>query len=180
MAGAYSAPSVGADVLPDVIADMQARIKELERPTGTQAADLLSKVLALVTNLIVPQVGSAGVASFTAATSYQNYASFSFTTPASCTQVLISAGGNTTQSTAATGGDVFSARILINGVSSSVTNVASNQGNASTAVFSSAQITGLTPGQVIFVTIQGKLTTGPGTSFPGNNASVSAAALFLP
>lgn len=52
MAGAYTAPAVGVDVLIQQLNDIQDRLKELERATGTQTAGALKTLQQLVAGLI--------------------------------------------------------------------------------------------------------------------------------
>ena len=134
---------------------------------------------------IVPQVGSAGINSYTLTTSYATYATFNFTVPSGFTQVYINAGGSVTAISQYTAGEIGYARILINGSAGTEGRalfIASGASASAPAIpaFAVLGIGGLTAGATIQVALQCRLGNGPGLLLPSaSSASVSGTALFF-
>jgi len=157
--------------------EVHRRLRELERPTGTQQNETVKR-------LIIPKVNSTatGTTAFTLTTSYASVASFTFTVPDGCTQALITLNGYVLTTTNASGGDRIFASFVTNGTRGVETEgIATNTFLFPTcSAFQSISLTGLTSGGTVSCALQAHLQSGPGTNTPISIAAMSGMALFLP
>lgn len=175
MSGGYKTPAKDdADAIKRHLENQSDAITILQRPTAAQ-------LLQLVANSIKPLVGNA-VSTYTWSTGYSTFAGFTFTIPAGCTRALIMAVGSATQSTnAVSGGEIYFLQTVINGVGGGETRaLVTNTVFSAISASQAANLSGLTPGGSIGVSLQGHLTNGPAFTVTSANATISATALFLP
>jgi hypothetical protein len=186
-----SAVPPGPDEVWVQLAAVKAQAQQVQAQIGsaqalitlaTQQNALNTAQIALAANQVVPAVGSASASGYVLTTAFQSLASFNFTTPTGYTQALISAVGAATGLSNFSGNESYAIRLVIAGT-------AGQEGRslASTAAVwpsvpasQSLVVSGLTAGQTVQVTVQAKLSGGPGGSGGGfTAATVSGTAVFL-
>jgi hypothetical protein len=131
--------------------------------------------IALAANQLSPDVGnSSGTGTWS--TSYSTFCSFSFTVPSGYTRALISATGGSATFTNNAGGDDYRMRVVINGAAGGESRGLQTDFSYLSAT-SSANIGGLTGGVTIPVSLQARLSTGPGGT--GGTSVITAIVVYL-
>ena len=161
---------------------LPGKIKKVARDVSDTKGASIPQLTALITDLVVPQVGSANNASFTLTTVYQTLSSFNFTVPTGCTRVLLTVSGHVGGSSVSTTGDWMNVQCVVNGTGGpeSVHAMSTSTAFGSVASFQSVSLTGLTAGSTIPVLIQAHLHVGPGTTAFPQSSLIVGQALFLP
>lgn len=177
MAGGYATPNSDTiDVLLERFTTLEGRVRELERPTGTQVAESVKELEAQLANQVLPQVGASSNYSFTVTGSFATITSFNLVVPAGYTRAAITAAGAI--SVGSTANDRFDLRTVVAGIAGPFTigfNYAA-AGEVSFSAFGSYTLSGLTPGSNILVELQSKHTTGTISGLL--SSSITAMALF--
>lgn len=160
----------------------QARLDELERPTGTQVAETVATVADLEALQIQPAADKNQGTGFTMSTTMTTRATVTFTVPVGFTRALVFGAGFVYSGTAAGGGDRIYGAVEINGSSGpeSIALMTTTFLIAGCAAFSAATLTGLTPGGNFTVNMRTRLQFGPGdAAFNGiSTATVAASVIY--
>ena len=190
-------PTSLAASLPGQVADVKRQLKDLAAnntqavsqalAAATAASAAASSASAAATTAanaataarVVPVTGSSSSAGFTLTTSYAILIIFGLTVPSGCTRALVSASAFVSSLTSSTGGDRLYVQAAINGAVGPESNNpmgASNPVGAASA-FQTQNLSGLTPGGTISISVQAHIMVGPGASAFAN-ATLSAMAIF--
>jgi hypothetical protein len=185
MSGGYKTPAKDdADAIKRHLEGQSDAITILQRLSGDQLANVVAKITALVTNLIVPAVSSGASGTYTLTTSYAAITSCVLTVPAGCTRALVQASGTVSVIPNTAGPDTAFAQVVIAGVGgqeAALPLVASGGFAISGAVaaVATASLTGLIAGGSVIVLIQAHMLTHSGLATP-YPATVTAMGMFLP
>lgn len=182
MAGGYAdAPKDGIDQLLRKQAELERRIAELERPSGTQVAETVATMADLYALSVAVDAQQSQGTGFTMSTTMTTRATVSFTIPDGYTRALVFAGGFVYSGTAAGGGDRIYGGVQI----------ASNSGPESIAFMTTTMLLAgvsafhaltfsAAPGTPFTVNMRARLQNGPGdAAFAGaSTATVAASVVY--
>lgn len=165
------------------------RIKELERPTGTQLAQTVQQLQAAVediqvalANQVSPAASTGSNSNFAVTTSETSFASVGITVPTGYTRALVYAGGGLSASQDLTGGRLF-CHVRIAGVDGpdTIGLVTTSWPYSSVAAFSTRSLTSLTGGSTITTELRAYFSSG--STDPAlqlwNTASLAVSIVFL-
>lgn len=169
---------------PNAVANtIQGQVAAVKAATRDIKGSSIPALTALITNLVVPQVGHNSVSGFSVATGATELVRYTFTVPTGCTraQVMV-VGAITAKNTSSSSGVQVHIYADVNGGSSTL-NTAQllqplAQGGCTAAA--SAVLTGLTAGSTFFVRSVAFSDVIAFSSTASNYASIDATALFLP
>jgi hypothetical protein len=175
VSGGYeNLPTEGVDQLARLIEEHDRRLRELEKPSGSQLFETLA-------NQVSPSVSTGSGTAFVVTTSAQNFASVSFTVPERYSRALVFAGASTTAGNSSDG-RLFS-YITIDDVAGPTSNatISASVLFGTCAAFSTRILTGLTPGASFAVRQYAYFSLGstPSELQAWSSATIAAQVLFL-
>ena len=183
--------------LPGQLADAKRQIKDLAAnntqaisqalaaataaSAAASAASVAASAAATAANnaRMTAAVGNSAAAGYTLTTGYATLASFALTVPAGFTRALVSVSVFAAGASGAGSADRIYVQAVTNGVTGpeSITATAPSLPVGSASAFQTQNLSGLTGGATITISVQAHLAVGPGSPL-FTNATASATAIF--
>ncbi len=172
-------PVVPTDALDALRADLQKmsdRIKELERPTGTQDASLLATYRA---NQISPAVGSGANAGFLVTTTIATFITVDIVVPTGYTRALVIANSSASIGPGAAFDRLYSSIVIAGNTGGEIFGFVDDSIGGGSSASHAVTLTGLTAGSNVTSLLKLRTLIGNSGTGAGTKAVLTASALFL-